>query len=122
MTRWLEASRGKATASDKTDKADKTESPPLTPGKDANSEPVTSVLSVLSGGASGTRTMTQAAIIWAIKAGNRTLGSIATAAKLGVTETYQELDQMALAGLLSMDRSGALNLTAPADLGGNAWS
>lgn len=57
----------------------------------------------------------RAAIVQALRAGLKTPGSIATAAKLGATETYQELDRMAQAGLVLMHRDGALHLIANAD-------
>lgn len=57
----------------------------------------------------------RAAIMRALRAGLKTPGSIATAAKLGATETYQELDRMAQAGLVLMHRDGALQLVASAD-------
>ena len=61
-------------------------------------------------------TATRAAIIAAMRRGRKTPGSIATAAKLGATVTYQELDRMALEGLVTMQPNGALSLTAAADL------
>lgn len=51
------------------------------------------------------------AIIRALRAGLITPGSIATATQLGATVTYQELDRMAQAGLVTMARDGALGLT-----------
>ena len=51
-----------------------------------------------------------------MRAGLTTPGAIATAAKLGATVTYQELDRMAQAGLVAMQPDGALRLTAAADL------
>ena len=58
----------------------------------------------------------RAAIIRALQAGLKTPGSIAIAAKLGATDTYQEIDRMTLEGLVTMARNGALGLTAAADL------
>lgn len=55
---------------------------------------------------------TRTTIIKAIRAGLKTPGSIATAAKLGATDTYQELDRMALEGLVTMQGNGALGLIA----------
>ena len=58
----------------------------------------------------------RAAIIRTLRAGLKTPGSIATAAKLGATDTYQELDRMEAEGLVTMAPDGALGLTAVADL------
>ena len=54
-----------------------------------------------------------------MRAGLTTPGAIATAAKLGATVTYQELDRMAQAGLVTLQPGGALHLTAAADLEAN---
>lgn len=59
---------------------------------------------------------TRAAIFQALRAGLKTPGSIATAAKLGATDTYQELDRMAQEGLVAMQPDGGLVLTPAADL------
>ena len=48
----------------------------------------------------------QAGILGAIRAGIKTPGAIATATRLGATATYQELDRMTAAGLLTMARDG----------------
>ena len=64
-------------------------------------------------------TSTRATIIAALRRGLKTPGSIATAAKLGATDTYQELDRMAQEGLVTMQPGGALGLTAAADLEAN---
>ena len=57
---------------------------------------------------------TRAAIVRALQAGLKTPGSIATAAKLGATVTYQELDRMALDGLVTVNPNGALAMTPAA--------
>ncbi len=83
-------------------------------------DPVLSVLSVLSdrvkGHAIRPEASTRAAIVRALRAGLRTPGSIATAAKLGATDTYQELDLMTLEGVVTRKRDGALALIAAAVL------
>lgn len=62
---------------------------------------------------------TRAAIVQALRAGLKTPGSIATATKRGATVTYQELNRMAQAGLVTVQPNGALALTAAADLEAN---
>ena len=61
-------------------------------------------------------TSARAAINRALRAGLKNPGSIATAAKLGATDTYQELDRMAIESVVTMQRDGTLALTATADL------
>lgn len=116
MTRWLQAAQGA--------------SPPPTIPTKGNRTPIASVLPapepVLScvvgfvgrGIAVEARpsTSTRDAIIAALVAGLKTPGSIATAAKLGATDTYQELDQMAREGLVTQESDGALRLADTADL------
>ena len=114
MTRWLEASRGIPTPANKTDISDKTQPPILQPVQGGNRDPVLSVLSVLSERAVDVNTPTRPAIIRAMLAGCKTPGAIATSATLRATETCQELDRMAHAGLLSLHRNGALSLTTSA--------
>jgi hypothetical protein len=60
-------------------------------------------------------TSTRAAIILALRRGMKTPGSIASAAKLGATDTYQELDRMMSDGILSMQTNGALCLVVAPD-------
>lgn len=112
MTRWLAAAReAQARApSDKTDKTDKTQPVIAEATQDAAAAPVLSVLSVLSERGRKPEPSPRAAIIAAMRGGRCTPGAIATAARLGATVTYQELDRMLAEGLLTKHPSGALAL------------
>jgi predicted transcriptional regulator len=82
--------------------------------------PVLSDLSVLSGDGMAVCAeppcYMRPAILAALRAGPKTPGSISTAAKLGATDTYQEIERMVANGLLSIQPNGALSLTAAANL------
>ncbi len=54
----------------------------------------------------------QDSILAAVRAGRKTPDAIATATRLGVTATYQELDGMVKAGALTMARDGTYSPSA----------
>ena len=122
MTRWLQVVQRELPPTDKTDKRDKSQPEAKRVGPTGYPNPVLSDLSVLSGRvkapAPNPDTLTRAAIITTLRDGLQTPGAIATAARLGATVTYQELDQMALEGLVVMQRNGALALNALAQIQG----
>lgn len=115
MTRWLEAARRALPPAAKTDKRDGTQPAADLVAPEGDLNPVLSDLSVLLGRvdtlAADPAASTRAAIIAALRAGLKTPGAIATAAKLGATVTYQELDRMAREGLVIQAANGALRLT-----------
>lgn len=121
MTRWLAAARSAqarasnlSDKSDKTDKTDKTQAPMAEPDPKASPSLVLSELSVLSDkgldNLASPPPLTRAAILAAVRAGKTTPGAIATAARLGATATYQELDRMKAEGVLIMKPDGVLAL------------
>ena len=122
MTRWLQVVQRELPPTDKTDERDRTQPEAKLVGPTGHPNPVLSVLSVLSGRvkapAPNPDTSTRAAIIGALRDGLQTPGAIATAARLGATDTYQELDRMAQEGLVIMQRNGALGLNAAAHIEG----
>ena len=116
MSRWLQAARAALP-------------PPTIPTKGDRTQPeveCNALAGVLSGSVgfvgggialdSEPDTSTRAAINAVLAAGLKTPGSIATATKLGATVTYQELDRMAHAGLVTMQPDGALGLAAATNL------
>ena len=122
MTRWLAAARSAQTAplppADKTDNTDRTQAPAAPPK--GHPVPVLSVLSVLSERGLPAQPSPRAAIIRAMEGGASTPGAIATAARLGATVTYQELDRMRAEGHVILQHHGALVLTTSAALEGRA--
>lgn len=120
MTRWLVAARTASPPAAKSDNTDKTQPQLANVTPESTPNPVLSDLSVLSGRgkALGAKpdTSPRAAMIRALRSGLKTPGSIATATKLGASDTYQELDRMTLEGLVTMQPNGALGLTPAADL------
>lgn len=108
MSRWLDAATRATSPANETNKA-----PPAAPKLMVASphECVLLELSVLSEGitdfqANGIASI-QDHILAAINGGNRTPGAIATTTELGATATYQELDRMVLAEVLSTSCNGS---------------
>lgn len=114
MSRWLAAARAALTPPDKTDKSDKTPDEALLRPGSALSAPVLSEMSVLSEGEDALGPSPRMAIIEALRRDAKTPGAVATAARLGVTLTYQTLDRMAAEGLVSAKPDGAVVLAGQA--------